>query len=117
MRLCRLLPIAVTGTLAVSAAAFAQTDEPIPEFTVAYLSDPQNVSVGEVVWREQCSLCHGAKAYPGKAPKLKPRRYTPDFVFKRVTNGFRKMPPWKDIYTFEERMGVAAYVLSKDFSP
>jgi hypothetical protein len=34
-----------------------------------------------------------------------------------VTDGFRKMPPWKDIYTWEERKSVVAYVKSGDFSP
>ena len=32
-------------------------------------------------------------AYPGKAPKLNPGTYTPDFIFDRVTYGFGKMPP------------------------
>jgi hypothetical protein len=34
-----------------------------------------------------------------------------------VTDGFRKMPPWKEIYNREERMSVVAYVKSGDFSP
>jgi len=34
-----------------------------------------------------------------------------------VTNGFRKMPAWGDIFSDEERMSVVAYILSKDFSP
>ena len=72
---------------------------------------------GKEVWQEQCSLCHGKSAYPGKAPKLKPRRYKPEWVFKRVTDGFRKMPAWKEVFTREERMAVTAFVMSKKFSP
>jgi mono/diheme cytochrome c family protein len=87
------------------------------EFTDAYLHDPANIAAGEAVWEEQCQHCHGAKAYPGKAPKLQPYKYKPDFVFYRVTKGFKGMPSWKDVYTLEERMAVVAYVLSDDFSP
>ncbi|MBX2855034.1 MAG: c-type cytochrome [Rhodobacteraceae bacterium] len=89
---------------------------PIP-FTAEFLSDETNISVGGEHWKAQCRHCHGAKAYPGKAPKLKPRKYKPDFVYRRVTDGFRKMPPWKDAYTDEERMQIVAYILSGSFSP
>ena len=57
-----------------------------------------------------------ARPYPGKAPKLKPRRYTPEFVYKRVTDGFWKMPGWKAFYSDDERMKIVAYVLSRKFS-
>mgnify|MGYP000122966263 CR=1 FL=1 len=60
---------------------------------------------------------HGAKAYPGKAPKLKPAKYKPDWVFSRVTDGFRKMPAWKDEYSDDERMKIVAYIMSGSFSP
>jgi mono/diheme cytochrome c family protein len=91
--------------------------EATPDLSPAYLDDPANVSAGKRIWEEQCRHCHGRMAYPGKAPKLKPRRYKPAFVFKRVTKGFRKMPAWQDVFTREERMNVVAYVLSKGFAP
>ena len=34
----------------------------------------------------------------GKAPKLQPRNYKPEFVWDRVHNGFRGMPSWKAVY-------------------
>ena len=117
--------VAFVATLALGLGA-AQADEPAqsvdgeeekPEFTEAYLADEANVARGKALWTKQCRHCHGASAYPGKAPKLKPRKYTPDFIFNRVTNGFRKMPPWKSVYTLEERMAVVAYVKSRSFSP
>lgn len=88
-----------------------------PEFTEAFLNDPQHLESGKEIWEDQCRHCHGRSAYPGKAPKLKPKTYEPDFVYERVTNGFRKMPPWKDVYTDEERMNVVAYILSRKFAP
>jgi cytochrome c5 len=46
-------------------------------------------------WDNQCRHCHGAAAYPGKAPKLNPGQLAPDFIYERVTFGFGKMPAWK----------------------
>jgi len=63
------------------------------------------------------SHCHGNSAYPGKAPKLKPSSYQPDFVYDRVTNGFRKMPGWKAVFYEKPRVGVVAYIMSSVFEP
>ena len=46
-----------------------------------------------------------------------PRKYSPEFVYARVTDGFRKMPAWKDVYSDEQRRAIVAYVLSGEFSP
>ena len=93
-----------------------QSAPPIP-FTEAYLVDAENIATGETIWVDQCRHCHGAKAYPGKAPKLKPAKYQPDFVYRRVTDGFRKMPAWKDAYSDNERMQIVTYIMSDSFSP
>jgi mono/diheme cytochrome c family protein len=90
--------------------------EPVA-FTEDFLNDPAHQALGKELWESTCQHCHGSKAYPGKAPKLRPSKYTPEFVYDRVTNGFRKMPPWKDIFTDEERMNIVSYVLSDRFSP
>lgn len=93
-----------------------RTPPPVP-FTEAYLSAEGNINAGGEFWAAQCRHCHGAKAYPGKAPKLKPAKYQPDWVYSRVTDGFRKMPAWKDEYTDDERMQIVAYIMSGSFSP
>lgn len=87
---------------------------PLPEET---LKDPKLIALGEKLWNEQCTHCHGAKAYPGKAPKLQPRQYNPEFVWDRTHNGFRGMPPWRDVYKPDEIVALVAYVLSDDFFP
>jgi len=92
-------------------------EQPIPEFTEAILNDPDMLALGKTIWQEQCRHCHGKDSYPGKAPKLKPQTYTPQFVYHRVTYGFRGMPAWKDVYDERERMAVVAWVLSPQFSP
>jgi mono/diheme cytochrome c family protein len=96
------------------AGASARAEE--ISFTAEYLSDPQNIETGKTVWSKRCKFCHGKQAYPGKAPKLQPSRYTPEFVYDRVTNGFRGMPSWKHEFSEAERKAVVAYVMSKEFS-
>jgi mono/diheme cytochrome c family protein len=92
-------------------------DEKPPVFDKTFLSDPANIELGKKVWDEQCRHCHGAAAYPGKAPKLNPGQLEPDLIYDRVTNGFGKMPPWKDVFSVMQRAGVVAYIKSGDFSP
>lgn len=86
------------------------------KFSFKYLNDDAVIAEGKELWA-QCRHCHGAAAYPGKAPKLKPHKYTPEFVYDRITNGFRKMPPWKEVYSVEQRKALTAYIKHRSFSP
>ncbi len=95
----------------------AASDGALPDLAAETLEDPLKVTMGQDLWQQQCRHCHGRSAYPGKAPKLKPRKYKPEFVFDRITNGFRKMPPWKDVFSDDQRVALVAWILSKDFSP
>lgn len=107
--------------LLIAGEALAQgqktVKESIPTFDKAYLSSKKNVAAGKDVWDNQCRHCHGAAAYPGKAPKLNPGQLAPDFIYDRVTYGFGKMPAWKDVFSVEQRKSVVAYIKSRDFSP
>lgn len=94
-----------------------ESDSEEVEFSEDYLADDSVIAFGKDLWQETCRHCHGANAYPGKAPKLKPRKYEPDFVFDRVTNGFRKMPPWKDVLSLDERKALVAFIKSASFRP
>jgi mono/diheme cytochrome c family protein len=91
--------------------------DPPPAIPASLLKDAVVISQGEKIWHDQCTHCHGARAYPGKAPKLQPRTYKPEFVWDRVHNGFRGMPAWKEVYKPEEVLALVAYVLSDDFFP
>lgn len=110
-----LAALAMIGVLASPVLAGETTEEP-PKFTDELLNDPAVLAMGQEIWVDQCQFCHGKNAYPGKAPKLKPRKYTPEFVYKRVTRGFKGMPAWGDVYNQEERMAVTAWIKSKGFS-
>lgn len=131
MRMNRLLKtLAIWGAflaLTLSGPASAQTaaapkpaavaEEAVPKFDPAYMRNPANIKVGQTVWTAQCMHCHGAKAYPGKAPKLNPGTMDADYIFDRVTYGFKAMPPWKAVFSLEERKGVVAWIKSDGFSP
>ena len=126
-RAALVLLIAVTPAMAVlesapaaqesSAGTVASSDAQAVSFSEEYLGDQANIDAGKALWQKQCRHCHGRAAYPGKAPKLKPRRYTADFIYDRVTYGFRKMPAWEKVYSEEDRRAVVAFVLSDQFSP
>ena len=75
--------------LAAAAAPEAPRDPP-PPLPAAVLKDPKVIAGGEALWKENCAHCHGSKAYPGKAPKLQPHKYKPEFVWDRVHNGFKR---------------------------
>ena len=120
-----LASLALIAAAAMTVLAQAPTEsagsteprQPPPPLPAEVLRDPKAIADGSGLWKEHCGHCHGSKAYPGKAPKLEPRRYKPDFVWDRVHNGFKDMPPWKEIYTPEQVIAVVAYVLSDDFWP
>lgn len=95
----------------------AQEEEAIPEFTAPFMASANAIENGGELWAKQCRHCHGSSAYPGKAPKLRPSAYKPEFVFDRITNGFRKMPAWKSVFTLDQRKDLVAHILSSRFSP
>jgi mono/diheme cytochrome c family protein len=87
------------------------------EFTTDFLNNPANIALGKQLWAKRCQFCHGKAAYPGSAPPLQPWKYKPEFIFDRITNGFRAMPPLQAEFSAEERKAIVAYVLSRNFSP
>lgn len=86
-------------------------------FTAELLNDPTHIALGKQLWEKRCRLCHGKETYPGSAPPLQPWKYTPEFVYDRITNGFRGMPALKEEFSEAERQAIVAYVLSRQFSP
>jgi mono/diheme cytochrome c family protein len=101
------------GLLAAS-VGITHADE--TELTEEFMNDPAQIALGQELFQGQCSKCHGKGAYPGKAPKLYPKKLTPEDVYLRVAYGFRKMPAWEDVFTDEELMAITAFVKSDRFS-
>jgi mono/diheme cytochrome c family protein len=109
----------IVGLLIASAAWLsveaARADDPV--FTEDFLNDPEVIAEGKELFVAECRHCHGRSSYPGKAPKLKPKKLTAEDVYLRMTYGWRTMPPWEEVLSQDERMAVTAYVKSKHFSP
>jgi mono/diheme cytochrome c family protein len=111
------LALPTPGPIAQTKQEVEPPRDPPPPLPAELLKKADLIAKGEKLWQEQCTHCHGAKAYPGKAPKLQPRLYKPEFVWDRTHNGFRGMPAWKDVYKPEEIIALVSYVLSDDFFP
>ena len=101
----------------ISAVSIKVNSQEKVQFTNKMMKNVESFSQGKQIWFDQCTHCHGYKVYPGKAPKLKPKRYKPEFVYKRITKGFRKMPAWEEVYSLEERQSLVVYIMNKKFSP
>lgn len=110
-------PSSAQTAAASKPAAVAAAEEPVPKFDPAYMRNSANIKVGQTVWAAQCVHCHGAKAYPGKAPKLNPGTMDAEFIYDRITYGFKAMPPWKAVFSLEERKGLVAWIKSDSFAP
>ena len=113
---------AVTATVVASAAIVcvavgAETESTGIVILDEVLTNEERISEGKTIWDANCTYCHGSKAYPGKAPKLRPHLYKPDFVYSRIADGFRGMPGWSETYNPDEIESVVAYVLSPKFAP
>jgi len=107
--------VASASTLPAAGPASDEPEE--PDLSDTNLASTEAIEIGDELWGKQCRHCHGNSAYPGKAPKLKPASYEAAFVFDRITNGYRKMPAWKTVFSLEERTAIVAYILSDSFSP
>ena len=70
-----------------SATALARADE--TGLTEAFMNDPANIELGQELFQQQCAKCHGKGAYPGKAPKLKAKKLSPEDIYLRITYGYR----------------------------
>jgi len=111
------MPAAAQAPSTAPAAESEEKRDPPPPLPADVLKDPKVISGGEAIWKENCQHCHGSKAYPGKAPKLQPTKYKPEFVWDRVHNGFRSMPAWKELYNDEQVISIVAWVMSAEFWP
>ena len=104
---------------AVALAAFLPLKAPLAdedELTEEFMSSEENIELGRTLFQKRCKFCHGKGAYPGKAPKLKPKKLTAEQIYLRVAYGFRAMPGWEHEFDDHELMSLTAYIKSPVFS-
>lgn len=114
-RIC--FAVLVAGMLAGS-ALFTVSHESVAdesELTGEFLGEREHVDLGRDLFQRRCRLCHGRGAYPGKAPRLRADRLTPQEIYDRITYGFGRMPAWEDQLSDHERMAITAYMKSPLF--
>jgi mono/diheme cytochrome c family protein len=111
---CLVLTLSLIGLVAASTVAFVRADE--TGLTPEFMHDPAHIELGQHLFKQQCVKCHGKGAYPGKAPKLKVKKLSPEDIYLRVTYGYGRMPAWEEVFTDEERMAITAYLKSPGFS-
>lgn len=111
------LPVTMLLVAFAIPAGHAQDNNELPPFPKELLENQEYIDLGKEVWGKICKFCHGKTAYPGKAPSLTPARYTPEFVYDRVTNGFRGMASFKEQFSDKERQAVTVFIMSKQFAP
>ncbi len=113
MRTPLILAVAVATAISLSAIV-SKADE--TELTDEFMTNEENIELGRTLFQKRCKFCHGKGAYPGKAPKLKPKKLTAEQVYIRVSYGFRAMPGWEHEFDDHERMSLTAYIKSPVFS-
>lgn len=102
------------GLMSAMSISTLQADE--TELTEEFLTDEENIELGRMLFQKRCKFCHGKGAYPGKAPKLKPKKLSAEQIYLRVSYGFRAMPGWDHEFDDHERMSLTAYIKSPVFS-
>ena len=102
--------------LVLPASPMRAAEDAEPEFSETFMTDQENIQLGRELFQQQCSRCHGKGSYPGKAPKLKPQRSSPEEIYAKVTYGFGKMPAWEDTFSNHERAAITAYMKSPIFT-
>jgi mono/diheme cytochrome c family protein len=73
------------------------------EFPEEFMTDMTVIREGRDLFQQQCGHCHGSRAYPGKAPRLRPDRYEPDFVFWVIQGGYGGCRRWARCSTTRRR--------------
>ena len=111
----RLVPALALAAITVLASPVAPTAQE-PTFPEEFMTDMTVIREGRDLFQRQCGHCHGSRAYPGKAPALRPDRYEPDFVFWVIQGGYGKMPSMGEVFDEEQTRKVVAWVKSSYFS-
>lgn len=86
-------------------------------FLLAQTSGAQDeVAVGERIFARSCAIgyCHGSGGAAGRAPRIRGRSFTPEYLLKVTRDGIpgTAMPAWQGRLSEEEIRAVVAYMLS-----
>ena len=111
--------LALLAVMAIGFATLLPISAPEADedaLTEEFMTSEENIELGRTLFQKRCKFCHGKGAYPGKAPKLKPKKMSAEQVYLRISYGFRAMPGWEHEFDDHERMSLTAYIKSPVFS-
>lgn len=86
---------------------------------------PESLAQGKILFEINCVFCHGptSAALGPVGSKLKPpppgldhaavRRLSDSAIFTAITNGFGRMPPFRDKLTHEERWTLVTFLRTR----
>jgi mono/diheme cytochrome c family protein len=98
------LPLAAQGMRPPAASATT------PPFE---LGDGTAVTEGGRLFQQNCTgYCHGKEGRLSRAPKLRGRRFEPQYLYGRIANGFPPMPAYATIFPSEQIWKLVAYIMS-----
>jgi mono/diheme cytochrome c family protein len=113
---------AVSATLLVAGAAFAQTSTKSTKKTAAAKSDPAAVARGKDLFQQKCSTCHfdtsdAKKIGPGLKGlnkrgtfSVNNNKVTEENLKTWIENGDSLMPPFKDVIDDNQIKDIIVYV-------
>jgi quinohemoprotein ethanol dehydrogenase len=111
----RILTFAADGRAAFNPPAYGHKDPPKPAITIH--APRQTVHMGELLFNNQCSGCHGNDAVGGALPDLRYLTKGQHNQFEAIVLGGARaslgMPSFKKILNADQVRAIQAYVLSR----
>ncbi len=112
----RILTFMIGGNATFKAPAFGHSNPP-PAPLVAASTSPQVIHQGELLFADNCSGCHGAKAIAGPMPDLRyASKATLEGIEGIVLGGKRAamgMPSFQKILNADQVRAIQAYIVSR----
>lgn len=88
----------------------ARTGNSAPPFD---LGDPAKVEAGSRLFRANCThYCHNPEGRAARAPALRGRELSPEFIYQRIAKGVAPMPAYETVLSSEQIWTLVAYIES-----
>jgi mono/diheme cytochrome c family protein len=88
----------------------ARTGNSAPPFD---LGDPAKVEAGSRLFRANCThYCHNPEGRAARAPALRGRDLSPEFIYQRIAKGVAPMPAYETVLSSEQIWTLVAYIES-----
>ena len=77
------------------------------------LGDPAKVEAGSRLFRANCThYCHNPEGRAARAPALRGRELSPEFIYQRIAKGAAPMPAYETVLSSEQIWTLVGYIES-----